>query len=265
MGGNYVLAVMVGVAILLEAVQCDVSCKGADGHPGDSGTSGRDGLRGAKGEKGEPATMAAGPVDLDVLLRLKGETGSRGVQGPIGPKGFRGDLGAAGSPGLPGPPGPDGKGIGQGQHASHQDAHSAFSVIRTERRYPPYSQIVTYQETVVNINNDVSTATGIFTCRISGTYYFNFQSMAKVSMCLYIAYDDSTDPPQQKKLGFCDYNSKSSQNIGQVLTGGVVLNLAPGQRVWLESFRDQQGDNDLRDGNEKKIIFNGFLLFPNPV
>lgn len=47
----------------------------------------------------------------------------------------------------------------------------------------------------------------------------------------------------------------------QVLSGGVVLQLRVGQKVWLESFRDNQRDGDVNDTNEKQIIFNGFLLF----
>lgn len=49
----------------------------------------------------------------------------------------------------------------------------------------------------------------------------------------------------------------------QVLSGGVVLQLRAGQRVWLESFRDQQKDSETRDLQDKKIIFSGFLIFPD--
>ena len=49
----------------------------------------------------------------------------------------------------------------------------------------------------------------------------------------------------------------------QVLSGGVVLQLEAGKRVWLESFKDMQTDQEARDTNEKMIIFSGFLLFPD--
>lgn len=49
----------------------------------------------------------------------------------------------------------------------------------------------------------------------------------------------------------------------QILTGGVVLQLVAGQKVWLESFRDVQTSKDLEDKHEKKIMFNGFLIFSN--
>ncbi|XP_075952067.1 complement C1q subcomponent subunit A isoform X2 [Anarhichas minor] len=252
MAGYYGMAVLVGVALLLTTGQCDVSCRGTDGRAGEAGDPGRDGFPGVKGEKGEPAVMDDGPVDAGVLLRLRGEWGSRGPQGAMGPKGYRGHLGSAGDPGEVGRPGPEGKSIGHGGQLSPQQGHSAFSVIRTESSYPPYGQTITFQITVVNTQDDFNAATGHFICRVPGIYYFTFHSVAKVSVCLGINSDVLTD-----KLGFCDYN----RNTDQVMSGGVVLQLAVGQKVWLESFRDQQRDAETRDSHEKRIIFNGFLLF----
>lgn len=48
----------------------------------------------------------------------------------------------------------------------------------------------------------------------------------------------------------------------QVLSGGVVLQLAAGHKVWLESFKDQQKDAETSDPQSKTIIFSGFLIFP---
>ncbi|XP_022597936.1 complement C1q subcomponent subunit C-like [Seriola dumerili] len=252
MGGHYGLVVLVGVALLLTTGQCDTSCGGRDGQPGVAGTPGRDGWHGVKGEKGQPAAVVDDPVDVGVLLRLRGEMGSRGLQGAMGPKGYQGDLGAAGLPGQPGGPGAEGKNFGDGQH-SLQQARSAFSVIRTDSSFPRFTQTVTYDSpAVVNKPGDFNTATGYFTCRVPGVYYFSFHSMAKVNMCLRIASEALFN-----MLGFCDYN----RNNDQVLSGGVVLQLSAGQRVWLESFKDQQQDTDQRDTRDKLIIFNGFLLF----
>lgn len=259
MGGYYGLAVLVGVALLLTTGQCDVSCR--DGQAGESGIPGRDGRGGQKGEKGEPAVMASGPVDAGALLRLNGDAGSRGPPGVIGPKGYRGELGPPGLPGNPGRPGVPGRNMlrSNGGQANHQQAHSAFSVMRTDSSYPPYNQRVTYQTAVVNTLRDFNIATGEFTCRVAGVYYFTFHAVAKVSLCLRIA---SAAP--FNKVGFCDYNKNDyHRNTEQVLSGGVVLQLTAGQKIWLESFRDQQRDTDSRDTNTKQIIFSGFLLFRN--
>lgn len=254
MGEYYGLAVAVGVALLLSTGQCDVSCKGLDGRPGEAGAVGRDGWPGQKGEKGEPAVADNTQVDANTLLMLRGEMGSRGLQGDMGPKGYRGALGAVGPSGQPGQPGPEGKSIGHSDD-SPQQAKSAFSVIRNINTYPTFNQVVTYQRYAVNRPGDFNKDTGHFTCRIPGVYYFVFHSMAKVSMCLRIA----SEVLGQDKIGFCDYN----RNLDQVLSGGVVLELRVGQRVWLESFKEQQTDHDARDSREKEIIFNGFLLFAN--
>lgn len=240
-----------GVASFLMSVDCSTSCRGTDGQPGVVGSPGRDGLHGQKGEKGESAPNAEGPLDPGTLLRLRGEVGSRGLQGAIGPKGYRGDLGIAGRPGNPGSPGPNGKSLSHGDQNSHETS-SAFSVVRTETSYPQFKQKITYQNASVNNPGHFDIATGEFTCRIPGVYYFNFQVQGKVSICLNIVSDALENP-----LGFCDY----SRNLEQVFPGGVVLELAANQKVWLESFKEQQTDNEVRDTRTKLITFNGFLLF----
>ncbi|XP_029007379.1 complement C1q subcomponent subunit C-like [Betta splendens] len=252
MGDYYGLAILLGLAMCLISGEGG-SCGGQNGEPGVKGDPGRNGLRGAKGEKGEPAVMTEGPVDVGVLLMLKGEAGARGPQGDMGPKGYSGNVGARGQPGEPGLPGPDGRSLGGGQ--ANDQSYSAFSVIRTETSFPQYNKPVTFQKVVVNKPADFNIATGYFTCRVPGVYYFTFNFVSKVSMCLRIA---SEALPAEKRPGFCDYNRSTEQ----VLSGAVVLELTVGQRVWLESFSDEQG-NDMNDTGKKSIIFNGFLLFSN--
>ncbi|XP_074540053.1 uncharacterized protein LOC141799136 isoform X2 [Halichoeres trimaculatus] len=253
MGGFHWLGVLVGVASFLMAVECSTSCKGTDGQPGVVGSPGRDGLHGQKGEKGEPVLNSEGPLDPGTVLRLRGEAGSRGEQGPQGPKGYRGDLGTPGRPGKPGPPGPNGRNLGQGGGQNSQEAFSAFSVVRTETSYPPFKKI-TYQNESINNPGHFSMATGEFTCRIPGVYYFSFQAQAKASMCLKIVSEALLNP-----LAFCDY----SRNLEQVFSGGVVLELTANQKVWLESFKEQQTAAEARDSRPKHITFTGFLLFRN--
>lgn len=63
------LAVVVGFTLLIASGQCDVNCKGNNGHPGVAGIPGRDGRPGVKGEKGEPgARPGCMEIDRDVSL-----------------------------------------------------------------------------------------------------------------------------------------------------------------------------------------------------
>ncbi|XP_017294414.3 complement C1q subcomponent subunit A [Kryptolebias marmoratus] len=254
MGAHQNLAVLVGVASLLWNAGCDAGCQGTDGHKGVDGAPGRDGLPGVKGQKGEPAVMADGPVDPVSLQRLKGDMGNPGPPGAMGLKGYQGDTGAAGPIGPQGPRGAAGKNTGAGKDNSDQEAqYSAFSAIRNESSYPAVSQPITFQTAAVNRPGDFSIATGHFTCRVPGYYYFSFHSVAKTSLCLGLASDSRDD-----KLVFCDYSSRMHD---QMLSGGAVLQLAAGERVWLESFNDKQTAADKQDRREKQIIFNGLLLF----
>ncbi|CAL8402556.1 unnamed protein product [Arctogadus glacialis] len=77
----------------------------------------------------------------------------------------------------------------------------------------------------------------------------------QVSMCLRLNSDALSPTP----LEFCDYNSRET---GQVLSGGGVLQLTRGKKVWMEGFMDNQPATVTTDTQEKKIIFNGFLVFP---
>uniref|UniRef100_A0A3B3ZHM1 Complement C1q subcomponent subunit A n=1 Tax=Periophthalmus magnuspinnatus TaxID=409849 RepID=A0A3B3ZHM1_9GOBI len=179
-------------------------------------------------------------------LTLKGISGPRGAQGPMGPKGYSGQLGPRGEPGSTGKPGPDGA----------PQKKSAFSVIRTNNRYPQVGQ-VTHLES--SAHDEFNLQTGVFTCSAPGIYYFTFNSVAKVSMCLAI---NSNTLNARLVLVWSRFSCFLSQSLFlQVLSGGVVLQLEAGQQVWLESFREIQQSSDFNDRRDKQVIFNGFLLF----
>lgn len=240
--------ILVGVALLQWTVQSSSSCKGTDGRPGEAGLAGRDGWPGLKGEKGQPAQLDK----VGNLPPVKGARGSRGSQGALGPKGYQGDIGEEGEMGPPGAQGPQAGNYNPAATIIHR---SAFSVVRTLNTYPPVNMKVVFQNTITNTPGDFDLATGTFTCRVPGVYYFVFHAYSKVSMCLRLRSQVVSD----STLGFCDYNGRRT---GQVLTGGVVLQLNQGQHVWMESFMDRQGHVVTADTQEKQIIFNGFLLFP---
>ncbi|KAJ8266307.1 hypothetical protein GJAV_G00128910 [Gymnothorax javanicus] len=223
------------------------TCRVQDGKPGLSGGPGRDGRSGQKGQKGEPAAWMDGVMKMSV----KGDQGDRGFPGPMGPKGFRGEQGEQGPPGLKGLPGPagDGSGLDVGRK-------SAFSVQRTVKKRPSHDVPVPFDSALADINGDFNLQTGYFYCKIPGVYYFVFHSISNGNLCLALKSNALED-----SMRFCDVNQKGSS---QVLSGGGVLKLSRGQKVWVEPFKDGSSPANLMSlTHSRSIVFNGFLIFPS--
>lgn len=236
------------LVMLLSLAICQDTCRVQDGKPGEPGIPGRDGHSGQKGQKGEAAPW----LDVDMKIGVKGDGGDRGFPGSMGPKGYRGENGQQGLPGPQGRPGPRGDSSGlDGQH------QSAFSVERTVKDKPNNGAPVTFNTVLADINGDFNLKTGYFTCKIAGVYYFVFHSMSSMgNLCLAL----KSDALGQESLGFCDFNKKG---IAQVLSGGGVLKLTQGQKVWVEPFKEgSKLANHMTETQSRSIVFNGFLIFP---
>ncbi|CAG5977699.1 unnamed protein product, partial [Menidia menidia] len=215
--------------VLAVGVALLLSCVRCDvnckGAEGHLGLPGGPGRDGWPGEKGQKGEPAQKPDGPVDQRQLLKLKGEMGSQGAQGPTGPKGYHGTVGVAGLTGAP---------AGAASGSQTLAAFSAIRTDSNYPHFAQKVKYQETVVS-NPNFDQATGEFTCSTPGYYYFTFHSVAKVSMCLAIG----------------------SEALRRPL-------LAAGEKVWLESVNAGQVGQDSSDTREKRVIFNGFLLFSNP-
>ncbi|XP_010201824.2 complement C1q subcomponent subunit C [Colius striatus] len=209
---------------------------GLPGMPGVPGRDGRDGWKGAKGEPGIPATSATrGPKGM------KGEPGIPGLPGKTGPMG---------PPGLPGGPGPMGMAGEPGLPGSYKQKHqAAFSVTRQTSEHPLRNVPIVFNHVITNTNDDYSTSTGKFTCRLPGLYYFVFHSSQTANLCV-ILYKNGS-----KMASFCDHKTNSMQ----VSSGGVLLHVDAGDEVWLEA-NEYNGMVGISDSDS---IFSGFLLFPD--
>ncbi|XP_048091055.1 complement C1q subcomponent subunit A [Alosa alosa] len=238
----FVCLALVCVVIVLPSGLSQDSCRVQDGKPGDKGIPGREGLPGQKGEKGEPSHF-----DGEGMVRgPKGDQGSKGEPGEIGTKGYTGDLGSQGPPGLPGP-----KGSNSGGSGIPQNERSGFSLSLTVDDLPSINRPLKFNTINVNINEDFDTTEGKFTCKIPGIYYFVFHAMSAQNICVKLKSDTLSDP-----LSFCDYNTRQ---IKQVISGGTVLKLSAGQKVWLEPFKDDH-DSSPSKSKDRFFVFNGFLV-----
>ncbi|KAM4016261.1 complement C1q subcomponent subunit A-like [Anomaloglossus baeobatrachus] len=175
----------------------------------------------------------------------KGDSGSSGLPGEPGNVGYIGLEGPAGPPGDQGPKG----------------ASGTMEDVKTQRR-PAFSAVqpkikdnrLLFTQTITNEANVYDTSTGAFSCSEAGYYYFTFQVVSLGDLCLQI-WVKKHGVSGKKLLSFCDRNIR---NQPQVNSGGSVLNLDPGDQVWIEA------DAKFRKiaGADVSSIFSGFLLYP---
>uniref|UniRef100_A0A4X1W0J2 Complement C1q subcomponent subunit A n=1 Tax=Sus scrofa TaxID=9823 RepID=A0A4X1W0J2_PIG len=189
------LVIMISVlAVSLASSAAQDTCRDLDGRDGAAGKPGRPGRPGPKGERGEPGAPAF----------------QTGIRGP---------------PGLPGLPGL--KGIKGNPGNIKDQRRPAFSAVRQN---PPTSgNVVIFDEVITNQEGAYKSQLGQFICDVPGYYYFTFQVVSKWDLCLYIM--SSRRDQVQQSLGFCDFNSKG---LFQVVSGGTVLQLQRGDKVWIQ-------------------------------
>ncbi|KAJ7306478.1 hypothetical protein JRQ81_009832 [Phrynocephalus forsythii] len=244
MGIRVCLTACVLVLVFEAAAPQQNVCQAPNGRDGHPGAPGRHGRPGQKGDVGEPG-MAA---------RTVGVRGVKGEPGDPGPPGNPGSQGYRGLDGPQGPPGAAGNKGAKGESSNLEDQpRTAFSAIRKNPGPTPNPNIVVFDHIITNQDNRYSTQTGEFTCRHPGYYYFVFQVVSTGNLCLRLMHRDAT------VATFCDENQ---HQLYQVNSGGSVLKLAEGERVWLESD-PRAGSASIYTGPDADSVFSGFLLFPS--
>uniref|UniRef100_A0A8D0JQS8 Complement C1q subcomponent subunit A n=1 Tax=Sus scrofa TaxID=9823 RepID=A0A8D0JQS8_PIG len=239
------LVIMISVlAVSLASSAAQDTCRDLDGRDGAAGKPGRPGRPGPKGERGEPGA----PAFQTGIRGLKGDQGESGSPGKPGRMGYPGPSGPPGLPGLPGL-----KGIKGNPGNIKDQRRPAFSAVRQN---PPTSgNVVIFDEVITNQEGAYKSQLGQFICDVPGYYYFTFQVVSKWDLCLYIM--SSRRDQVQQSLGFCDFNSKG---LFQVVSGGTVLQLQRGDKVWIQ--RDPSKGR-IYQGSEADSVFSGFLIFPS--
>ncbi|XP_038058417.1 collagen alpha-1(X) chain-like [Patiria miniata] len=247
---------------------------GTPGVPGIPGNPGGIGVQGPLGPKGDPGFGLTGP---------KGETGDQGQKGETGDQGQNGDQGEPGLQGTPGKQGPAGPkgGIGKGQKGD-QGEHGvqglpgeqgikgqpgdativtptppsavAFSAYRTARVTGDAGDVIIFDNIETNLGDGYDSGTGVFTCSITGAYFFT-TSVHRIY--------SSTHPhlilrKNDEKI-FAIYDSDS--NSYQQSSNSAILSLTSGDRVWLEF--GSSGRGIYSESGNKYSYFSGFLIYAN--
>lgn len=132
--------------------------------------------------------------------------------------------------------------------AQHRAAFSAIQPRLKENR-------LLFTKTITNEEDAYDGGTGEFTCAEAGYYYFTFQVVSQGDLCLQIWMKRSGETGK-KLLSFCDRNARSQP---QVNSGGSVLNLSTGDRVWMETDAKSRR---IAGAEVATSVFSGFLLYP---
>ncbi|XP_072281352.1 complement C1q subcomponent subunit B [Pyxicephalus adspersus] len=240
-GGNLLkLGLILLFITFSEAQSCQANMPGLPGVPGIPGPDGKDGVDGQKGDMGSPGVIEGWNQD-----EFLGDPGPPGNPGKVGPKG---PIGPPGPPGLPGQKGTKGE---SGDYKL--EVHSAFSIKKLSQGYPRKEQPVRFDRAIINVNNQYNLGTGKFTCQYPGIYYFTYHATSRGNLCVNIMRGKPGDN-KQKVVNFCD----QVNNVFQVTTGGVVLEVQKDETIWLETT----SNNNLMGTEGADSIFTGFLLFP---
>ncbi|XP_072045035.1 complement C1q tumor necrosis factor-related protein 4-like [Amphiura filiformis] len=229
---------------------CNTCCQGPGGIPGIPGTAGlpgrdgRDGMKGDRGEsgmniKGDKGDSGAGQIGLPGPQGLRGEKGDQGLQG-------------IGLPGKTGPRGPIGP-VGIQNCQCGQGRKSAFTAIKMNDQTGNINDVVTFQETSVNIDGHFSLQSNKFTCLFPGIYVFMF------SMGAYTPTDPVIWLVKNDNIVVSAHTRTTAAHDFDQTSNSAILNLETGDHVWLK-FAIHNG-RKLHSNSNRYSSFSGFLLY----
>ncbi|XP_051806344.1 eosinophil peroxidase-like isoform X10 [Acanthochromis polyacanthus] len=179
------------------------------------------------GSPGSQDTSPGSPGSQDT------SPGSPGSQGPPGPRGPTGPIGPPGPRGPPGPPGPS--------SSTHKVAFS----MRLINNYPKSGQPIVFTQEAFNEQKSYNNKTGYFICEYPGVYEFTFY-------CRISQYGAKLDLMLNNTRVVHSYTTRQRGFL--TASGGIILKLAKGDKVWLVAHH--RGNGLLKDS-----VFNGHLLF----
>ncbi|XP_068601855.1 otolin 1b [Brachionichthys hirsutus] len=224
--------------------------RGPKGERGDAGSQGIPGVMGVPGMNGRHGSP--GPVGVRGDPGPHGPQGEPGVRGSQGPEGMRGIPGAKGDRGYPGMRGDRGfRGFKGSRGSWVLQKRSAFSVgISPRKSFPPSGFPIHFDKVFYNEENHFNFTSSSFTCVHAGVYVFSFHITVRNQPLRATLVVNGSRRVRTR-------DSLYGQDIDQASTL-VVLRLAVGDQVWMETFRDWNG---AYASSEDDSIFSGFLLY----
>ncbi|KAL4647513.1 C1q-like molecule-like [Arapaima gigas] len=227
-----ILVVLVRISREHEDNQIPTMCSGQPGIPGSPGAHGSPGQPGRDGRDGRDASPGE-----------KGEKGERGEPGRPSARGIAGDQG------YPGEKGERGQ---QGECAVAPK--SAFSAKVSDKHTLDISpgKAVHFDTAILNEQDDYSTETGKFTCRVPGVYYFTVHATVYRSSLQFDLMKNS-----QAAASFFQFYGNWPKPAS--LSGGALLHLVPGDQVWVQVGLAEYGGFYCSPKTDS--MFAGFLVY----
>ncbi|XP_071943834.1 caprin-2-like [Antedon mediterranea] len=212
---------------------------GQPGIPGAPGTNGNHGIPGSSGVPGQKGER--GPKGDVIQCQTKDCKNTSNGSSPNSQKGEKGEQGP------PGPPVID-------FIRPYERANVAFSAGRTKTMtsQDPGS-VITYDTLFVNVGHDFDKDTGVFRCRINGTYYFamhvaNFYDVGDNNLYVQLLHND-------KHIVSVYHHDDSTYRDS--VSNSVILQLVRGDQIKLYL----EGNRHLYSSSRRFTTFSGYLLF----
>ncbi|XP_034024192.1 otolin 1b [Thalassophryne amazonica] len=226
--------------------------RGPKGNAGDQGSPGIPGAMGIPGMNGKHGSP--GPVGVrgdPGLPGPQGESGLKGPEGAMGPRGLPGTKGDKGERGMRGDRGF--RGLKGAKGSGVPQKRSAFSVGISPRKSFPLSGFpIHFDKIFYNEENHFNVSSSRFTCVHAGVYVFSYHITVRNQPLRTTLVVNGSRRVRTR-------DSLYGQDIDQASTL-VVLQLAAGDQVWVETLRDWNG---VYASSEDDSIFSGFLLYPD--
>ncbi|MBN3312874.1 C1QRF factor, partial [Atractosteus spatula] len=186
--------------------------------------------RAARGEHGVVVPLSTG---------APGPPGPVGPPGKVGPRGYPGLPGVPGMAGQPGPPGVPGTAT-----RPRIAFYAALSELFTQQ------DVLKFTDVITNLGADYSPASGKFTCRVPGVYFFSYHILK-----------DGEQMWADLMLNNQVYASSTAQDASSkfdTAANSAVLQLKAGDEVYVKL----DGGQVMKDGAQGRYsTFSGYLLY----